>query len=113
MLEEGYVLAVGYFILFQSQFLTKDGGSILRSSNSDILYPPLPDAKAVPAGLTLEGIHFDETQEPFPEPSTDTLCPCIPTVRTWRLFHRCTSDKGLEVEEQKNRLIHALYTVIE
>jgi hypothetical protein len=52
------------------------------ASEADILHPALPYAKAVPTGLTLEGIPRGKTEEAFPEPSADALCPFITTVRT-------------------------------
>jgi hypothetical protein len=45
-----------------SQSLTKGDHLAPQATGSDILHPSLPDAKAVPAGLTLEGINLGETE---------------------------------------------------
>jgi hypothetical protein len=69
-----------------SQSLPKGGCSV-----ADIMHPPLPHPKAVPADLTLEGINCGEAEYPFPEPSAGALCPLLITLRALGLSHRCTS----------------------
>ena len=72
-----------------------------QATGSDIPYPPLPHPKAVLAGLTPEGIDGGKTEHPFPEPSTDSLCPFLTTVRAKWLSHG-----GAPLLSERHSIIH-------
>src|SRR5713101_4792036 len=60
-----------------------------QATGADIPHSRLPHPKAVPAGLTPEGIYRGQTEHPFPEPAAGARRPFRTTLRAGGLSHRC------------------------
>ncbi len=60
-----------------------------QATGADIPHSRFPHSKAVPAGLTPEGINRGQTEHPFPEPAAGSRRPFRTTLRAGGLSHGC------------------------